>query len=125
MQAVARRRQTFQMPGHRIEGFTRKSVQIANAGIYDLRQHRDQVLVPVLRQWTVWDIEGLDAEAEKARTELDEFLDGARRRRDRASRSAATPAPPGSPSAAPDGPGRQAAPQPAARCVARSPPAPG
>ncbi len=65
----------FQMPGHSIEGFTRKSVQIANAGIYDLRQHRDQVLVPVLRQWRVWDIEGLDAEAEKARLELNDFLE--------------------------------------------------
>jgi acyl-[acyl-carrier-protein] desaturase len=66
----------FKMPGHSIEGFTRKSVQIANAGIYDLRQHKDQVLVPVLRQWQVWDIEGLDAEAEKARTELSEYLEG-------------------------------------------------
>jgi len=66
----------FQMPGHSIEGFTRKSVQIANAGIYDLRQHKDQVLVPVLRQWKVWDIEGLDAEGEKARLELDQFIEG-------------------------------------------------
>ena len=64
------------MPGHSIAGFTRKSVQIANAGIYDLRQHRDQVLVPVLRQWKVWDIEGLDAEGEKARLALDDFLAG-------------------------------------------------
>ncbi len=76
MQAVRDVVLDFQMPGHTIEGFTRKSVQIAMAGIYDLRQHRDQVLVPVLRQWKVWDIEGLDADAEKARTELAEFLDG-------------------------------------------------
>jgi acyl-[acyl-carrier-protein] desaturase len=76
MQAVRDVVLDFQMPGHSIEGFTRKSVQIAMAGIYDLRQHRDQVLVPVLRQWKVWDIEGLDAEAEKARQELSEFLDG-------------------------------------------------
>lgn len=76
MRAVADIVQNFQMPGHSIEGFTRKSVQIANAGIYDLRQHRDQVLVPILRQWKVWDIEGLDAEGEKARFELDEFLAG-------------------------------------------------
>jgi len=75
MQAVRDVVMAFQMPGHSIEGFTRKSVQIANAGIYDLRQHRDQVLVPVLRQWKVWDIEGLDPEAEKARTEIAEFLD--------------------------------------------------
>ncbi len=76
MQAVRDVVLDFQMPGHTIEGFTRKSVQIAMAGIYDLRQHRDQVLVPVLRQWKVWDIEGLDADAEKARTELAEFLEG-------------------------------------------------
>jgi acyl-[acyl-carrier-protein] desaturase len=75
MQAVRDVVLAFQMPGHSIEGFTRKSVQIANAGIYDLRQHRDQVLVPVLRQWKVWEIEGLDPEAEKARTEIAEFLD--------------------------------------------------
>jgi len=74
MRAVSDVVRDFQMPGHTIEGFTRKSVQIANAGIYDLRQHRDQVLIPVLRQWKVWDIEGLDGEAEKARQELDEFL---------------------------------------------------
>jgi len=76
MRAVADIVQNFQMPGHSIEGFTRKSVQIANAGIYDLRQHKDQVLVPVLRQWKVWDIEGLDSEGEKARLELDQFLEG-------------------------------------------------
>ncbi len=76
MRAVTDIVQNFQMPGHSIEGFTRKSVQIANAGIYDLRQHKDQVLVPILRQWKVWDIEGLDAEGEKARLELDEFLEG-------------------------------------------------
>ena len=76
MRAVADIVQNFQMPGHSIEGFTRKSVQIANAGIYDLRQHKDQVLVPVLRQWKVWDVEGLDAEGEKARMELDLFLEG-------------------------------------------------
>ena len=97
MRAVADIVQNFQMPGHSIEGFTRKSVQIANAGIYDLRQHRDQVLVPVLRQWKVWDVAGLDSEGEKARLEIDQFLaglDGAasrfeQRRDERAARVAA------------------------------------
>jgi acyl-[acyl-carrier-protein] desaturase len=32
-----------------IAGFTRRSVQIAMAGIYDLRIHRDEVLAPILR----------------------------------------------------------------------------
>jgi acyl-[acyl-carrier-protein] desaturase len=65
---------SFQMPGYTIENFTRKSVQIAMAGIYDLRIHHDDVLRPVLRQWGVWDVEGLDAEGEKARAELDQYL---------------------------------------------------
>jgi acyl-[acyl-carrier-protein] desaturase len=75
MQAVRDVVMAFQMPGHSIEGFTRKSVLIANAGIYDLRQHRDQVLVPILRQWGVWDITSLDSEGEKARQQLSDFLD--------------------------------------------------
>jgi acyl-[acyl-carrier-protein] desaturase len=76
MRAISDVVQAFQMPGHSIEGFTRKSVQIANAGIYDLRQHKDAVVTPVLRQWKVWDVEGLDADGEQARAELDVFLAG-------------------------------------------------
>ena len=44
-------------------------------GIYDLRQHRDEVVMPVLRFWKVFDLEGLDAEGEQARQELSDFLD--------------------------------------------------
>ncbi|MBC7638671.1 MAG: acyl-ACP desaturase, partial [Rhodoferax sp.] len=60
----------FQMPGHTIQDFGRRSVQIAMAGIYDLRIHRDEVLVPVLKTWKVWDREGLDAEGEQARSDI-------------------------------------------------------
>jgi acyl-[acyl-carrier-protein] desaturase len=63
------------MPGHSIEDFTRKSVQIALSGIYDLRIHRDDVLAPVLRAWGVFDLEGLDADGEAARDELQAALD--------------------------------------------------
>jgi acyl-[acyl-carrier-protein] desaturase len=66
----------FQMPGHTIDGFLRKSVAIANAGIYDLRVHLDDVVTPVLRQWRVFEIEGLRADGDKAREELSDFLQG-------------------------------------------------
>lgn len=66
----------FQMPGHTIEGFTRRSLQIAMAGIYDLRIHHDDVISPVLRHWKVWDLENLSAEGEQAREELATFLAG-------------------------------------------------
>ncbi|GAA3547111.1 acyl-ACP desaturase [Nonomuraea rosea] len=65
---------TFQMPGSSIEGFTRKAMIIANEGIYDLRLHLDDVLMPVLKQWAVFDKTGLDAEGETAREELAAFL---------------------------------------------------
>ncbi|MFF5213307.1 acyl-ACP desaturase [Streptosporangium sp. NPDC000396] len=74
MRAVTDVVTTFQMPGTGIEGFTRKAMVIANAGIYDLRLHLDDVLMPVLRQWAVFDMKDLDAEGEKAREELAEFL---------------------------------------------------
>jgi acyl-[acyl-carrier-protein] desaturase len=45
------------------------------AGIYDLRIHHDDVVVPLVRQWGVLDLEGLDADGERARQELADFLD--------------------------------------------------
>ena len=68
--AVLNTARRFQMPGHTIENFNRKSVQIALAGIYDLRIHHDDIVEPLLRQWGIWDLEGLDADGEKAREEL-------------------------------------------------------
>jgi len=70
MRAVADVVADFQMPGSGIEGFARKSVAIALAGIYDLRQHRDEVLQPVLRQWDVFNVTGLNADGEAAREQL-------------------------------------------------------
>ena len=66
----------FEMPGTGIPGFQRKAVEMAVGGVYDLRQHKDEVLEPVLRFWKVFEIEGLSAEGEAARTELAAFLDG-------------------------------------------------
>jgi acyl-[acyl-carrier-protein] desaturase len=74
MRAITEVVRTFEMPGSTIEDFTRKSVQIALAGVYDLRIHHDDVLAPVLRAWGVWDVEGLDADGEQARQELADIL---------------------------------------------------
>jgi len=60
----------FVMPGAVIPGFARKAVQMAKAGIYDLRIHHDDIVTPLLRQWGVFELEGLDEEGEKARDEL-------------------------------------------------------
>ncbi|MBI1352602.1 MAG: acyl-ACP desaturase [Actinomycetales bacterium] len=60
----------FAMPGHGIEGFGRKAVEIAVAGIYDLRQHRDEVVMPVLRKWRVFERDDFGPEGEQARDEV-------------------------------------------------------
>ena len=74
LRAIADEVVGFAMPGVIIPGFTRKAVQIAHAGIYDLRVHHDEVIWPLLRHWKVFELEGLDSEGEKARTELADFL---------------------------------------------------
>jgi acyl-[acyl-carrier-protein] desaturase len=66
---------TFQMPGADIAGFQRKAVEMAIAGVYDIRQHKDDVVAPVLRYWNVFELEGLGEEGERARTELADFLE--------------------------------------------------
>jgi acyl-[acyl-carrier-protein] desaturase len=65
----------FKMPGAGIPGFIRKAAQIAKAGIYDLKVHRDEVLMPILRHWKVFEMHGLDAAAEDARRRLNEYLE--------------------------------------------------
>src|SRR4029078_2765696 len=73
----------FEMPGAGIPGFVRKAAQIAKAGIYAMRVHRDEVLLPILRHWRIFELTNLDAAAEAARTRLADHLakldDAARR----------------------------------------------
>jgi acyl-[acyl-carrier-protein] desaturase len=75
MVAVLNNVRYFAMPGHGIEGFGRKAVEIAVAGIYDLRQHKDDVLMPVLRKWRVFERENFGAEGARARDELAVLLE--------------------------------------------------
>ena len=73
----------------------RKAAHIAKAGIYDLRVHRDEVLLPILRHWGIFELSGLDAAAEEARRRLAEHLEkldvAARRFEDRMARTTTTP----------------------------------
>jgi len=53
----------FQMPGVGIPGFLRRSVEIAKAGVYNLRVHHDRVLVPLIDYWKIGDLTGLTTAA--------------------------------------------------------------
>jgi acyl-[acyl-carrier-protein] desaturase len=74
LQAITDEVVGFTMPGSIIPGFARKAALIAKAGIYDMRIHHDEVVLPLLRQWGVFHLEALDAMGEKARTELADHL---------------------------------------------------
>ncbi len=65
----------FAMPGANMPGFGRKAVQIALAGIYDLSQHVDEVVWPVLRAWKIFERNDLTGDGLKARDELVAFLE--------------------------------------------------
>jgi acyl-[acyl-carrier-protein] desaturase len=70
LRAIADEIAGFVMPGGVIPGFARKAAQIAQAGIYDLRVHHDDVIMPLVRHWRVFETEGLAAEGEQARQDL-------------------------------------------------------
>ena len=65
----------FEMPGANMPGFGRKAVQIALAGIYDLSQHIDEVVWPVLRAWKIFERTDLSGIGLAARDELATFLE--------------------------------------------------
>ena len=64
----------FQMPGAGMSDFARNSLTIAKAGIYDLRLHHDEVIMPVLKFWKVFDRTDVGPVGEQARTELAAFV---------------------------------------------------
>lgn len=74
MRAITDVVSNFAMPGVGMPGFGRKAVQIALAGIYDMQQHLDDVVAPVLRAWNIFDREDFSGDGALAREELSTFL---------------------------------------------------
>jgi acyl-[acyl-carrier protein] desaturase len=70
LRAIADEVAGFVMPGSVIPGFARRAIQIARAGIYDLRIHHDEVIMQLVRHWRVFEITGLDADGEQAQHDL-------------------------------------------------------
>ncbi len=65
----------FQMPGAGMPNFRRNGVLMAKHGIYDLRQHLEDVVWPVLRKWRIFEREDFTARGENTREELAVFLE--------------------------------------------------
>ncbi len=69
--AIERQVREFEMPGTGIPGFKHHAELIAKAGLYNLQQHHEQILEPVVvKWWKVESLQGLTAEAEAARDAL-------------------------------------------------------
>ncbi|WP_137872959.1 acyl-ACP desaturase [Rhodococcus sp. Q] len=65
----------FQMPGAGMPNFRRNGVLMAKHGIYDLRQHLEEVVMPVLRKWKIFERTDFTAAGEASRDSLSVFLD--------------------------------------------------
>src|SRR4030095_12775419 len=75
MLAINRQVTGFAMPGLDIPEFKQKAIEIAKAGIYDLRIHHDEVVLPVLfTHWKIDKVTGLSEEAEQARDGITNYL---------------------------------------------------
>ncbi|MDH3189846.1 MAG: acyl-ACP desaturase [Acidimicrobiia bacterium] len=46
----------FQMPGIAMPNFLRRSIEVAKAGVYNLRIHHDRVVTPLIRDWKIADL---------------------------------------------------------------------
>lgn len=75
MQAIRDEVLSFEMPGSNIENFQIHALQIANAGIYDLRRHLKEVVMPVLRKWRIFERDDFTGYGSLARDELGAFLE--------------------------------------------------
>lgn len=80
MMAIDRQITGFAMPGTGIADFARHASMIAASGIYDVRVHYEQILVPVvLNHWRIETLAGLSPAAEEARQHLLAYIARIRR----------------------------------------------
>ncbi|MGK2881434.1 MAG: acyl-ACP desaturase [Mycobacterium sp.] len=94
MRSLHRVLRNFKMPGFTVPEFRRRAVTIAVGGVYDPRQHLDDVVMPVLRKWRIFERNDFTGEAEVMREDLaalvkeleetcDQFEEAKRRRLER------------------------------------------
>jgi acyl-[acyl-carrier-protein] desaturase len=70
MKALHRVLRNFKMPGFTVPEFRRKAVMIAVGGVYDPRIHLDEVVLPVLKKWRIFERDDFTGEAARLRDDL-------------------------------------------------------
>ncbi|WP_067701676.1 acyl-ACP desaturase [Nocardia jejuensis] len=79
MEAITHIIKGFQMPGAGMPDFRRNGVIMAKHGIYDLRQHLEEVVMPVLKKWNIFERTDFGPYGEELRNDLGEFLENLRK----------------------------------------------
>jgi len=74
MEAIASIVENFRMPGQGMPNFRRNGVLMAKHGIYDPRQHLEDVLTPVLRKWKIFERTDFSAVGEQRREQLAAYM---------------------------------------------------
>ncbi|MCX6483206.1 MAG: acyl-ACP desaturase [Mycobacterium sp.] len=74
MEAIASIVENFRMPGQGMPNFRRNGVLMAKHGIYDPRQHLEDVVTPVLRKWRIFDRTDFSAVGEQRREQLAVYI---------------------------------------------------
>lgn len=61
---------SFAMPGTGMTNFEFRQASIANAGIYGAREHRDLVMIPVIKYWEIDKLTGLTPAGQKTQERI-------------------------------------------------------
>ena len=75
MRSLHRVLRNFKMPGYTVPEFRRKAVIIAVGGVYDPRIHLDDVVMPVLKKWRIFEREDFNGEAAAMRDDLGKLIE--------------------------------------------------
>ena len=70
IESVHRILSNFRMPGSTVPEFRRKAVVIATGGIYDPRIHLEDVVMPILKKWRIFERDDFTGEGARMRDEL-------------------------------------------------------
>ncbi|MFI5780691.1 acyl-ACP desaturase [Nocardia sp. NPDC051570] len=73
--AVSHIMRHFKMPGAGMSDFRRNGALMAKHGVYDLRQHLEEVVMPVLKHWKVFERTDFTGRGERIRDEFAAFLE--------------------------------------------------
>src|SRR5689334_9555833 len=75
MHSLHRVLRNFKMPGYTVPEFRRRAVTIAVGGVYDPRIHLDDVVMPVLRKWRIFEREDFTGEGARLRDDIGRIVE--------------------------------------------------